>query len=170
MGILADDFDRVIRTSIDTVAGDRCSWTEFAAQTAPGCGRGVTTRGYLENRIRVCLAGRVAEHIMLGSTNTTTAAKADLVLVAHAAHHMVAELGFSQTLGAVAWTRIPVAADAAIAAEITFLVDKLYQDTYEVLESNQFHLHRLSEALLERGTLDAEGILWCVAGICCDIR
>jgi len=51
-----------------------------------------------------------------------------------------------------------------IDAEVRRFVDEAYQSAYKILDSNHDIMHRMSEALLERETLDGAEIALIIAG------
>lgn len=62
----------------------------------------VVTRGYMEAKLVVCLAGRCAERLLLGDSNISTAGAADLNQANAVAKEMIYRCGFSKQLGPVA--------------------------------------------------------------------
>jgi len=61
----------------------------------------VLTRGFMESKMVVSLAGRCAERLLLGDANITTAGAADLNLANATAKEMIYRCGFSKHLGPV---------------------------------------------------------------------
>jgi len=64
---------------------------------------GILTRGYLESQIVVCIAGRVAERLLLGDKRISTAATGYLADANLIARQMVMRFGFNKTLGPVSY-------------------------------------------------------------------
>jgi cell division protease FtsH len=58
---------------------------------------------YLENQMAVALGGRIAEELIFGEDDITTGAGGDFQQVTRTARMMVEQMGFSRTLGQVAW-------------------------------------------------------------------
>jgi cell division protease FtsH len=118
-------------------------------------------------RIRVAIAGRAAEEIVLG--DLTTGAESDIQLLTELAHAMVARWGMSRELGPVA---LPAAEPAsavapsaatisesthrAIDREVRRIVEGAHADALDLLRRERARLDRLAAALLEQETLDQE--------------
>lgn len=58
---------------------------------------------YLENQMAVALGGRIAEELIFGEDDITTGAGGDFQQVTRTARMMVEQMGFSKSLGQVAW-------------------------------------------------------------------
>jgi len=100
VGYLTPDFDEIQRVSV-CPGGHATGYTYFLPMEERLESR-VTTRGYMESRMVVALAGRCAERLVLGDANVTTAGAADLELANSIAREMVYRCGFGRRTGPVA--------------------------------------------------------------------
>ena len=128
------------------------------------------TRDQLVARIRHAMGGRAAEDIVFGQF--TTGAANDLKQATEMARRMVCSYGMSDKVGPVSFAdddhdvflgrdfvaRKDYSESKAreIDEEITRLLHSLYSEAKEMLVSHRATLDRISEALLERETLEAE--------------
>jgi cell division protease FtsH len=135
------------------------------------------TRDQLETRLAMMMGGRVAEEIFL--KQMTTGASSDIERATALARSMVCEWGMSPLgpmsfgkkeqevfLGRDIGQSRDFSDDTAkqIDAEVKKFVDVAYKSAYEILDANHDIMHRMSEALLERETLDAADIALIIAG------
>jgi cell division protease FtsH len=116
-------------------------------------------------RIRVAIAGRVAEELVFG--DRTTGAESDIQQLTAVAHAMVARWGMSDELGPIALPDgdQPGAGTAPSVSETTLreidrevqrIVATARQDARALLEAERGRLDRLAAALLEHETLDQD--------------
>jgi cell division protease FtsH len=131
-----------------------------------------TAKG-LEIHIRALLGGRIAEEITFDSV--TTGASNDLDRVTAIARKMVCEWGMSEKVGPLTFgekegevflgrdmghvKNYSEAMAVEIDNEIRRIVKENYAITTEILKKNQDKLVVLSEALLERETLESQEII-----------
>ncbi len=135
------------------------------------------TRDYLETQLAVFMGGRCAEEIFL--KQMTTGAGNDIQRSTALARAMVCEYGMSR-LGPMTFGKkeqevflgreIGQARDFSddtakqIDEEVRIFVDAGYKSAYEILDNNHDIMHRMSNALLERETLDAAEIKLIIEG------
>ncbi len=135
------------------------------------------TRDYLETQLAVFMGGRCAEEIFL--KQMTTGAGNDIQRSTALARAMVCEYGMSR-LGPMTFGKkeqevflgreIGQARDFSddtakqIDEEVRIFVDAGYKSAYEILDTNHDIMHRMSNALLERETLDAAEIKLIIEG------
>jgi cell division protease FtsH len=135
------------------------------------------TRDYLETQLAVFMGGRCAEEIFL--KQMTTGAGNDIQRSTALARAMVCEYGMSR-LGPMTFGKkeqevflgreIGQARDFSddtakqIDEEVRIFVDAGYKSAYEILDSNHDIMHRMSQALLDRETLDAAEIKMIIEG------
>lgn len=100
VGFLTPNFDEIQRVSV-CPGGHATGYTYFLPMEERLESR-VTTRGYMESRMVVALAGRCAERLVLGDANITTAGAADLEVANNVAREMVYRCGFGRRTGPVA--------------------------------------------------------------------
>ena len=135
------------------------------------------TKDYLETQLAILMGGRIAEEIFL--KQMTTGAGNDIERATDLARKMVCEYGMSR-LGPLTFGKkeeqIFLGREIAqhrdfseetarqIDGEVRSLVDDAYKSAYEILNTNQDIMHRMSLALLERETLDANEIRLLIEG------
>ncbi|HUF04141.1 MAG TPA: ATP-dependent zinc metalloprotease FtsH [Aridibacter sp.] len=138
------------------------------------------TKEYLMSQIAILMGGRIAEEIFFGDAQVTTGASNDIERATDLARSMVCEYGMSSLgpltfgkkdeqifLGREINQHRDYSEDTAI--KIDQEVNKIIADGYEqarqVITDNREAMIRLSEALLERETLDGVQIRRVVAGL-----
>jgi cell division protease FtsH len=135
------------------------------------------TRDQLETQLAMMMGGRIAEEIFLHQM--TTGASSDIERASALARSMVCEWGMSP-LGPMAFGKkeqevflgrdIGQSRDFSddtakqIDVEVKRFVDDAYKSAYAILDANHDIMHRMSNALLERETLDAAEIKLIIAG------
>ncbi|DBA75980.1 TPA: hypothetical protein ACH3X2_008914 [Trebouxia sp. C0005] len=100
IGYITPHYDEISKVSV-CPGGLASGYTYFIPQEEHLESQ-VVTRGYLEGRMVVGLAGRCAEKLILGEGNVTTAGASDLEHVNNIAREMIYRCGFSKRLGPVA--------------------------------------------------------------------
>jgi cell division protease FtsH len=139
--------------------------------------RHTVTKDYLETQMAVFMGGRCAEEIFL--KQMTTGAGNDIQRSTALARAMVCEYGMSD-LGPLTFGKkeqevflgreIGQARDfsddtaKAIDEQVRKFVDAGYQSAYSILDTNHDIMHRMSQALLDRETLDAAEIKLIIEG------
>ncbi|WP_352432737.1 ATP-dependent zinc metalloprotease FtsH [Pyrinomonas sp.] len=136
------------------------------------------TKEYLLGQIAILMGGRVAEEVFLGSI--TTGASNDLERATELARAMVCEYGMSDLgpltfgkreeqifLGREIAQHRDFSEDTAIKIdqEVKRIITEQYERARRIITENREVMIRLSEALLERETLDAVQIRRIVAGL-----
>ena len=135
------------------------------------------TKDYLETQLAILMGGRIAEEIFL--KQLTTGAGNDIERATELARKMVCEYGMSR-LGPLTFGKkeeqIFLGREIAqhrdfseetarqIDGEVRSLVDEAYRSAYGILDTHQDAMHRMSAALLERETLDANEIRMLIDG------
>jgi len=136
------------------------------------------SRDYLADQICILLGGRIAEEITLGSI--TTGAGNDLERATDLARKMVCEWGMSDSMGPLTFGKKEeqiflgreiaqhqdYSEDTALKIdhEVKRFVTEAYSRAQTILSEYQPQLVEMSEALLQRETLDAEQVRRIVAG------
>ena len=136
------------------------------------------SREWFEAKIAMALGGRAAELIVFG--NLTSGAQGDIKMVTSMARQMVCELGMSDKLGPVNYAQgdgevflgrdfathkdISESTAEIIDKEVRTIIDTGMETAMKVLREHDELLHRMSELLIERETLDAEEIETIVKG------
>ncbi|MGB9179423.1 MAG: ATP-dependent zinc metalloprotease FtsH [Pyrinomonadaceae bacterium] len=139
------------------------------------------TKEYLLGQIAILMGGRIAEESFLGSI--TTGASNDIERATELARAMVCEYGMSELgpltfgkkeeqifLGREIAQHRDFSEDTAIKIdqEVKKIVSDQYSRAKQIIEDNRDTMVRLSEALLERETLDGVQIRRIVAGLSLD--
>ncbi|KAL6779055.1 FTSH1 [Auxenochlorella protothecoides x Auxenochlorella symbiontica] len=170
VGALMPEYDAVSKISI--VPRGNAGGLTFFAPSEERLENGLYSRSYLENQMSVALGGRVAEELILGPDNVTTGASGDFQQVTRVARMMVEQMGFSDSLGQVAWSQSGggsfLGAQMAqpancsgetqdiIDKEVKSLVDRAYRRAKDLIQNNISVLHRTAEILLEKEQMDGE--------------
>ncbi len=128
-------------------------------------------KSYLEDRIKICMGGYVAEDIVYGETTTGTSN--DIKQATEMARRMVTEWGMSDLgfislanddeplfLGREITQHKDYSEETArrIDQEIHKILDKCMEDTRTILSEHRDQLDQLTEALVEKETLDDKEI------------
>ncbi|KXK54974.1 MAG: cell division protease FtsH [Chlorobi bacterium OLB7] len=130
------------------------------------------SREWFEARIAMALGGRAAELLIFG--NYTSGAQNDIKVITQMARQMVCELGMSEKLGPVNYSSsegevflgrdfavhkdISEATAEIIDREVRRIIDDGMQKATDLLKDHMDILHRMSQLLIERETLDADEI------------
>lgn len=136
------------------------------------------TREWFEAKIAMSMGGRAAELLIFG--NYTSGAQGDIKYVTQLARQMVCELGMSEQLGPINYASgdgevflgrdfathrdISEATSEIIDKEVRRIVEEGMRRAQEILRDHIDILHRMSEILLERETLDTDEIDMVVNG------
>jgi ATP-dependent metalloprotease len=118
------------------------------------------------SRIKVCLAGRVAEEILLGGDDVTTGASSDFQQATRMARNMIRRFGFSGELGTVDYESADThegaymsdATKLKIENEIQSIVREAYVATKQMLDANRPKLDSLAQQLIRHETLSGDEI------------
>lgn len=100
IGYITPGYDEIQRVSV-CPGGLATGYTYFLPQEERLESR-ILTRGYMEAKMVVAMAGRCAEKLVLGDANLSTAGAADLELTNNVAREMVFRCGFGRRTGPVA--------------------------------------------------------------------
>jgi cell division protease FtsH len=143
--------------------------------SAPAADRFSYDRTYLLGRIKVALAGRVAEQIVYGEI--TTGAESDIEQLTQIARQMIGRWGMSDAIGPISviprdgqGPLLPGSSEVSdetqrlVDEEVRRLVERCQEQVTEVLAENRDKLEALVRALMEHETLDEEDA-YAVAGV-----
>ena len=149
-----------------------------ATWTLPSEDRYNLTRKQILAMIRHAMGGRASEEVVFG--HLSTGASDDLRKATDLARQMVCKYGMSEKLGPVSYgdegqdvflgrdfvMRKDYSEDKAreIDTEVERLLHSLYAEAKQILEENRATLDRVTEALLERETLEAVDLRRLLAG------
>jgi cell division protease FtsH len=134
-------------------------------------------KSYLETRLAILMAGRIAEEIFLHQM--TTGAGNDIERATEMAHKMVCEWGMSE-LGPLSFGKkdeqiflgreiaqhrdYSEATAIRIDEQVRKLVEDAYNQAKQIIEQRRDALVRIAEALLEREVLDGAEVLDLING------
>jgi cell division protease FtsH len=143
--------------------------------SAPDSDRFNYDEAYLKARLRVAIAGRVAEELIYNSISS--GAESDIQQMTAIARQMVGRWGMSRAIGPVAvlpadgdGPLLPGVAQTSedtqkiVDAEVRRLADEAHADTTDLLRRERPRLDALTKALLEAETLDEEAA-YAAAGV-----
>jgi cell division protease FtsH len=169
LGMLQPGADPVRKISI--IPRGRALGVTFQS---PDADRYAYDKDYLRGKIIGALGGRAAEDVVFGTI--TTGAENDLVQVTRIARQMVGRWGMSEAIGPVSvlsdenrdpfpWNnQVAPSTQELIDTEVRRIVDDCYQTAVETLKGHRGQLDALSQALLDKETLD-EPEAYAIAGI-----
>jgi cell division protease FtsH len=142
------------------------------------------TKEQLEDRIAVCMGGRIAEELTFGEI--TTGSQNDIEQATEMARKMVCEWGMSSSLGPLTYGKKEEAiflgkefnrhqdysenTALKIDAEIRRIVTEQYDKATQILTERRPALVQVAEALLEQEVLDAQQLNQILAGEPMSIR
>lgn len=131
-------------------------------------------RDKLEADLCVAIGGRMAEKIIFGDNKITTGASSDIQQATNIVRKMVTEWGMSEKLGFLSYTdgeenvflghkrtqrsNISEKTSELIDKEVRNIIDKAYEDTYNLLKKKEKDLHKIAEALLTYETLSGDEV------------
>jgi cell division protease FtsH len=136
--------------------------------SAPDADRFNYTTEDLEGRIKIALAGRVAEEIAFG--DVTTGAEADIEVLTRLARHMVGRWGMSPKVGMLAVISQDGSSPFSVAdgfsqrtrelldEEVRRIVEDAHGEVVALLTAERRRLDAIAAALLERETLDEDDV------------
>lgn len=113
----------------------------------------------------VAMAGRAAEEIVFGKENVTTGASGDIDQATNLARKMVTEWGMSKVIGMVRAIDENGKPTSAAEPEIRKLIDEAYDRAKTLLTTHRDGLDRLTQALLDKKTLDGTEVSEIVMGV-----
>ena len=135
--------------------------------------RAYLSKRELEERIAVCLGGRVAEQLVLN--DISTGASSDIQKASQTARAMVTKYGMSERLGTIAYGNendevfigrtmghsrgYSEAVAAQIDQEVKDLVDGAYRRCQDILEAQRDKLEQVAQYLLEHETMERDAFL-----------
>src|SRR5688572_21461098 len=138
------------------------------------------SKDYLLSNLAMLYGGRAAEELIFGAEKITTGAGNDIERATTMARRMVVQFGMSDVIGPMAVgdaeqevfigreivqrREISEKIAETVDAEVKHLLDEAFIRARQTLESNRVLLEKISEALLERETLDREDVDLLAAG------
>jgi len=169
IALLTPGADPVTRVSIIPRGQAALGWT----QQTPKEDRYLITKTEIRERIKVMLGGRAAEDLVFNEVST--GAQNDLQRATEYARSMVIEYGMTTRLGLISipdtssgpfmrnrffeGSAVSSETGREIEIEMKTILDDLYKQTINLLSENRHKLEALSEALLEKETLEKEELM-----------
>ncbi len=169
VAMLTPGADPVTRVSIIPRGHAALGWT----QQTPKEDRYLITKTEIRDRIKVMLGGRGAEDLIF--SEISTGAQNDLQRATEYARSMVIEYGMTTRLGLISipdtssgpfmrgryfeGSAVSSETGREIEIEIKTILDDLYKQTISLLSENRHKLEALSEALLEKETLEKDELM-----------
>jgi len=144
-----------------------------ATMALPEKDRNTLSRSWCIAQMKVCFGGRIAEEMFCGDVNT--GAMADIRQATALARRMVREWGMNERLGFVYYgdddSRPGTPFDLSfggrdyseetariIDEEVKKLIDRLYEETRQIIQQNRDRVEAVAKALLKYETLDGQDI------------
>lgn len=133
--------------------GSAAGWVEQI-----GAGRTAGTRADIETRIRILLAGRAAEEVVLGGGSA--GARQDLVSATSLAANLIGSWGLGQRrLLSLGQDRaVEILAEPALQEEAEALLEQLYDQTVALVRDHETALKRVAKRLLVERRLDGVAV------------
>jgi cell division protease FtsH len=139
------------------------------------------SKDYLLSNLAMLYGGRAAEELIFGPEKITTGAGNDIERATGMARRMVTQFGMSDLIGPMAVgdaeqevflgreltqrREISERTSESVDDEIKRILDEAYSRARQTLQGNRVLLEKISEALLERETLDREDVDLLAAGM-----
>ncbi|MBT4964157.1 MAG: ATP-dependent zinc metalloprotease FtsH [Francisellaceae bacterium] len=124
------------------------------------------SRSFLENKIAMLLAGRVAEEIIYGQENASTGASSDFKSATEIAYNMVTKWGFSDKIGPIYQDKNNTLLKQEIVQEETQkILSSAHKKAMSILISRKYTLDKLAKALIEHETLDRTQVKKIIASV-----
>lgn len=120
--------------------------------------RVVVRRSKLDADMTVLMGGRAAEEIVLGPENVSNGAAADIDQATTIARNMVTQWGMSERIGMVRVAKGEASHDPTVEQEVRRIIEEAYGRAKRIIEENKAALDALTDALLERETLDGDDV------------
>ena len=121
------------------------------------------TKKELEHQIMMYIAGRCAEEITFGAENITTGASNDIEKATQLLKKYVGQFGMSKETGLLDLEALQD--QTGLMQACKNLMESLYNNTLELLRSNQTKLEAITKALLENETLSEEDLDEIILGL-----
>lgn len=141
-------------------------------QQQPRDDRYSMSKKQMNNRLKVCLAGRVAEELILGTEDVTTGASSDFQQASKMARAMVRRFGFGEGLSVVDYESAETMEGAymsdqtkqQIETEVKKLISAAHDDARKMLTDNYGKLEEIANQLLIHETLTGDELRIIAAG------
>ncbi|NLM12731.1 MAG: ATP-dependent metallopeptidase FtsH/Yme1/Tma family protein [Epulopiscium sp.] len=119
------------------------------------------TKKEMEAQIMISLGGRIAEELIFGEENITTGASNDIEKATQIIRDYVTKYVMSKTIGLlnmeVLFNNAPQGhLEEILISECSNHMERLYQETKELMIENKYFLNAIAEALLAQETINEE--------------
>jgi len=135
----------------------------MVAQLQDGDGTSYSRKKMLA-RLDVCMGGRVAEELIFGADEVTGGAMNDIQQASRLARTMVAQLGLSDSIGAIDLSEATGRQKEEVEKEVKRLLDESYARAKNLLTTNRKELENLAKGLLTYETLSGEEVVKVMKG------
>ncbi len=109
----------------------------------------------LKSKIQVFLAGRAAEELIFGEEEITTGASNDIQKASQLTVEYINKFGMDEEMGLFSTEVLGENHDAGLVSQCRSMMDALYTNTLELLQSNLPLLKVISAELIEKETLNS---------------
>jgi cell division protease FtsH len=119
------------------------------------------TKEDIKNNIMIALAGRGAEELIFGKEKITTGASNDLQKATNMILALIARMGMDEEAGLINYEVAlgnNVGSNSYVLERAKYLIDKLYNETKEIIKNNLVLLREIADLLLEKETLSEDEI------------
>lgn len=121
---------------------------------------GMVSRTTLENQVKIALGGRAAEQIVFGDPEVTTGAAGDLQRVTQMVYQMFSTYGFSSIGNLMIDDDSSEYLKSQVDREVINLVNRLYEETLDVLHDHRSELNSIAESLIILDTIQGDSELF----------
>ena len=129
-------------------------------QFVPSEDTGMVSRTTLENQVKIALGGRAAEQIVFGDPDVTTGAAGDLQRVTQLVYQMFSTYGFSSIGNLMIDDDSSEYLKSQVDREVINLVNRLYEETLDVLHKYRSELDNIAESLIIMDTIQGDSDLF----------
>lgn len=119
------------------------------------------TKKEMEAQIKISLGGRIAEELIFGEDNITTGASNDIEKATQIIRDYVVKYGMSKRVGLLNMdvlfhNKSQGSVEELLISECSQNMERLYQETKELMIENKFYLNTIAQALLTLETINEE--------------
>lgn len=111
------------------------------------------------SNIQVLLAGRAAEELIFGENEVTTGASNDISKASAQIVDYINKYGMDSSMGLFSTEVLNHSHDSQLIDTCRTLMNELYEETKQLLASNEESLRKITEELLEKESLNGDDIL-----------
>ena len=152
ISMMSKTHEKPRKITIDTDSSHALGFTMFEQDDTD---EGIYLREYLEDKIKVCLGGRVAEEVIFG-LSVSSGAISDLEFAFNLAKQMVTQYGMGNK---IIYPYFSEQYKKEIDEEIHKIINEAYKSTKRFLEENKLLLVNLSEELLNKKVMKYDEVV-----------